>query len=206
MNQNILTSGGNEFAQEYKEADLAALANAKNPKELLVVVTAPYPTQKLAFKHAQKYFATIGVEAQMSPILEAKDAANETFAQELAASGAIYFAGGTPSRLVDAFINTLAGEALQAALANNAVIMGSSAGAMLMSKRVIMPSGEDLGPGLDLLHGAMVLPHFHGVIPDWVKNMQKQGIKFYGLKEGGSVLTSSTDATLITEFGSVTQL
>ncbi len=41
MKQNILASGGNEFSQEYAEADLAALKNVEELSELLIVVTAP---------------------------------------------------------------------------------------------------------------------------------------------------------------------
>ena len=61
MNQTILASGGGEFSQIYQSADLAALANAKNPQQLLVVVTAPYPTQELAYQTAKKYFENLGV-------------------------------------------------------------------------------------------------------------------------------------------------
>jgi hypothetical protein len=155
LKQTILASGGNEFSDIYKSADLAALQNAKVTNQLLVIVTAPYPT---------------------------------------------------PSRLVETFINTLMGEALLAAVENQAVVMGSSAGAMLMSKRVIMPSGEDLGEGLNLLRESIVLPHFHSNVPNWINEYRSQNIKFIGLAEGSSILTSVTEETSITEFGSVTYL
>ncbi len=204
MKQNILASGGNEFSQEYAQADLAALRNAQDLDELLIVVTAPYPTQEMAYKYAQKYFASLGINTKMSQLLDKKDSDNPKLVDEIANAKAIYIAGGTPSRLVDAFINTAAGEGLLTAVENQAVLMGSSAGAMLMSKRVVMPTGQDLGEGLDLLHGTIALPHFHGMVPGWVEEYKKSGIKFFGLAEGGSILTSSTDATLLTEFGSVT--
>ena len=203
MNQTILASGGAEFSQFYQRADLAALANAKNPNQLLVVVTAPYPTQQLAYQTAKNYFENLGVNVTMSGVLAKEDANNMQFAEEISQASAIYLAGGTPSRLVDSFIKTLVGEALQTAVSKNAVLMGSSAGAMLMSKRVVMPSGEDLGEGLNLLHNSIVLPHFHGVAPSWINEYQQKGIKFVGLAEGGSILTSVTDETSTTEFGAV---
>lgn len=203
MNQTILASGGAEFSQIYQRADLAALANAKNPNQLLVVVTAPYPTQQLAYQTAKNYFEDLGVNVTMSGVLAKEDANNMQFAEEISQASAIYLAGGTPSRLVDSFIKTLVGEALQTAVSKNAVLMGSSAGAMLMSKRVVMPSGEDLGEGLNLLHNSIVLPHFHGVAPSWINEYQQKGIKFVGLAEGGSILTSVTDETSTTEFGAV---
>jgi cyanophycinase-like exopeptidase len=202
LKQTILASGGNEFSDIYSAADLAAINNAKS-KRLLVVVTAPYPTQDLAYKTAERYFAALGVETKMSNILDKADANDETYAEELASAAAIYIAGGTPSRLVETFINSLVGEALLAAIKNQAVVMGSSAGAMLMSKRVVMPSGQDLGEGLNLLHDSIALPHFHGKAPTWISEYRKKGIKFLGLAEGASILTSVTDETSTTEFGSV---
>ncbi|MGA0130717.1 MAG: Type 1 glutamine amidotransferase-like domain-containing protein [Candidatus Nanopelagicales bacterium] len=204
MKQNILASGGNEFSQEYAEADLAALKNSEELSELLIVVTAPYPTQELAYRHAEKYFASLEIKTKMSGLLDKKDATKRELVSEIENAKAIYIAGGTPSRLVDAFIDTPAGEGLLSAVENQAVVMGSSAGAMLMSKRVVMPTGQDLGEGLNLLGEAIVLPHFSGVIPSWVQQYKDSGIKFFGLTEGSSILTSSTDATLLTEFGSVT--
>lgn len=206
MKQNILASGGNEFSQEYAEADLAALRNVEELAELLIVVTAPYPTQELAYRHAEKYFASLKIKTKMSGLLDKKDATDQKLVSEIKNAKAIYIAGGTPSRLVDAFIDTPAGEGLLSAVSNQAVVMGSSAGAMLMSKRVIMPTGQDLGQGLNLLNEAIVLPHYSGIVPGWVKPYKDSGINFYGLAEGSSVLTSSTDATLLTEFGSVTKI
>ena len=206
MNQTILASGGGEFSQIYQSADLAALANAKNPQQLLVVVTAPYPTQELAYQTAKKYFENLGVSTTMSGVLDKKDANVLPNAEEISHASAIYLAGGTPSRLVESFIGTLVGEALLTAVKNNAVLMGSSAGAMLMSKRVVMPSGEDLGAGLNLLNESIVLPHFRGASPEWIKQYQSREIRFIGLAEGGSILTSVTQETPITEFGSVSYL
>ncbi len=206
MKQTILASGGNEFSNIYKSADLAALQNAKVTNQLLVIVTAPYPTQELAYQAAKNYFGNLGVATKMSLVLDKSDSQNMQYAQEIASAGAIYIAGGTPSRLVETFINTLMGEALLAAVENQAVVMGSSAGAMLMSKRVIMPSGEDLGEGLNLLRESIVLPHFHSNVPNWINEYRSQNIKFIGLAEGSSILTSVTEETSITEFGSVTYL
>jgi hypothetical protein len=51
----ILASGGNEFSDIYAEADLAALEKRKNKTSpLLVVVTAPFPTQLQAYQLAEK--------------------------------------------------------------------------------------------------------------------------------------------------------
>jgi hypothetical protein len=87
----ILLSGGNEFSDIYAKADLAALEKRVNKTSpLLVVVTAPFPTQELAYKTAQNYFSSLGIETLMSPILSENDLTTENINQ-IANADAIYF-------------------------------------------------------------------------------------------------------------------
>ncbi len=206
MNSWILASGGNEFNSEYEEADLKALSLRKNiNSELLVVVTAPFPTQDLAYETAKSYFSNLGIKTKKSNILSSSDL-NSSNLSELKNAESIYFAGGTPSRLTNTFINTKAEESLREAIANGSIIMGSSAGAMLFGKKVVMPNGQDLGPGLNLLNDQIVLAHFSGTWPSWSNSYREQGFGFLGLAEGGSLLTSVTNKTGSLEFGKVFSL
>lgn len=199
----ILASGGNEFSEKYKEADLAALAKrTKTNTPLLIVVTAPFPTQDLAYKTAEKYFNSCGIETIMSPILSENDLTKENISQ-LENSPGIYFAGGTPSRLTKTFVGTDAEIALRNALEKDCVIMGSSAGAMLFGTKVVMPGGMDLGPGLDFLKNQIVLAHFQEPWPNWAPALKSQGFSLLGLSEGSSVLTSVTSVTSPETFGNV---
>ena len=199
----ILASGGNEFSDIYAEADLAALEKRKNKTSpLLVVVTAPFPTQLQAYQLAKKYFAELGIETIMSPILSENDLSAENISQ-LAQADAIYFAGGTPARLTKCFVGTNAEIAIRKALENDAVIMGSSAGAMLFGSKVVMPGGNEIGMGLNLLENQIVLAHFGGTWPGWIKGFQNQDIGFLGLAEGASVLTPVTSPSKPFEFGKV---
>jgi cyanophycinase-like exopeptidase len=199
----ILASGGNEFSDIYAEADLAALEKRKNKTSaLLVVVTAPFPTQLQAYQLAEKYFASLGIETMMSPILSENDLSAENVSQ-LAQADAIYFAGGTPARLTKSFVGTTAETAIRKALENDAVVMGSSAGAMLFGSKVVMPGGNEIGKGLNLLENQIVLAHFGGTWPGWIKGFQNQGFHFLGLAEGGSVLTPVTSSSKPLEFGKV---
>ena len=206
MNSWILASGGNEFSSDYEEADLKALSLRTDlNSELLVVVTAPYPTQDLAYETAKNYFSSLGIKTKKSKILSNEDL-NSSNISELENAQSIYFAGGTPSRLTKTFINTKAEDALRTAVEKGSVIMGSSAGAMLFGKTVVMPSGQDLGPGLNLLKDQIVLAHFSGAWPSWSMQYREQGIGLLGLSEGGSVLTSVTNKTESLEFGKVFSL
>jgi cyanophycinase-like exopeptidase len=199
----ILASGGNEFSDIYAEADLAALEKRKNKNSpLLIVVTAPFPTQLQAYQLAERYFANLGIKTIMSPILSENDLSEENIAQ-LAQADAIYFAGGTPARLTKCFVDTNAASVIRKALENDAVVMGSSAGAMLFGSKVVMPGGNEIGRGLNLLENQIVLAHFGGTWPGWIRGFQNQNFDFLGLGEGGSVLTPVTSPSKPLEFGKV---
>ena len=199
----ILASGGNEFSDIYAQADLAALEKRKNKTSpLLVVVTAPFPTQLQAYQLAESYFANLGIKTIMSPILSENDLTAENISQ-LAQADAIYFAGGTPSRLTKCFVGTKAESAIRKALENDAVVMGSSAGAMLFGSKVVMPGGNEIGMGLNLLENQIVLTHFGGTWPGWIKGFQNQDFGFLGLAEGASVLTPVTSPSKPLDFGKV---
>ena len=199
----ILASGGNEFSDIYAEADLAALEKRKNKTSpLLVVVTAPFPTQLQAYQLAEKYFANLGIKTIMCPILSETDLSADNISQ-LAQADAIYFAGGTPARLTKCFVGTTAETAIRKALENDAVVMGSSAGAMLFGSKVVMPGGNEIGRGLNLLENQIVLAHFGGTWPGWIRGFQNQDFDFIGLGEGGSVLTPVTSSSQPVEFGEV---
>jgi peptidase E len=199
----ILASGGNEFSDIYAQADLAALEKRKNKTSpLLVVVTAPFPTQLQAYQLAEKYFGKLGIKTIMSPILSENDLSAENISQ-LAQAPAIYFAGGTPARLTKCFVDTTAETAIRKALENDAVVMGSSAGAMLFGSKVVMPGGNEIGRGLNLLENQIVLAHFGGTWPGWIEGFQNQDFAFLGLAEGASVLTPVTSPSKPLEFGDV---
>lgn len=202
----ILLSGGNEFSDSYAKADLAALEKRINKNSpLLVVVTAPFPTQELAYKTAQKYFSNLGIETLMSPILSENDLTAENINQ-IANADSIYIAGGTPARLVKSFIDTDAESALKTALDRGCVVMGSSAGAMLMGCKVVMPGGNEIGRGLNFLPNQIVLPHFGSGFPAWTQKFHDQKLGLVGLAEGSSLLTSVPSAPSPIEFGPVKYL
>jgi cyanophycinase len=202
----ILLSGGNEFSDIYAKADLAALEKRVNKTSpLLVVVTAPYPTQHLAYEAAKNHFAKIGIKTLMSPILSENDLTTENINQ-IANADAIYLAGGTPARLVKSFIDTDAETALKTALGRGCVVMGSSAGAMLMGCKVVMPGGNEIGRGLNFLPNQIVLPHFGSGFPEWTQRFHDQDLGLVGLAEGSSLLTSVPSAPSPMEFGPVKYL
>lgn len=87
--------------------------------------------------------------------------------------------GGSPSRLLTALRATGAAEALEALLADGAILMGASAGAMVLCRWTVLPdrragAGPAVEPGLDLAGDLLVVPHWSGGSSrgDWLRSIE----------------------------------
>lgn len=92
-----------------------------------------------------------------------KRANQEDFVQPLREATAVWISGGDQQRLADAYVGTLVEKELQALLRRGGIIWGTSAGAAIQSKLMIVggtPPAAELARGLDLLPGAVIDQHF----------------------------------------------
>lgn len=104
----------------------------------------------------------LGVEQVVIDVRNRDDANDAAWAEQIAGAGLIYLSGGNPTFLAE----TLAGTAVLAAILDawrhGASIAGCSAGAMAMAGHVpnFRHPRRDGTPGLGILPGIRVLPHF----------------------------------------------
>ncbi|MDQ2964465.1 MAG: Type 1 glutamine amidotransferase-like domain-containing protein, partial [Chloroflexota bacterium] len=96
------------------------------------------------------------VEAAL--VVSRDKAEDPALAALLAAADLIYFPGGHPDLIPPMLDGTLAWRSINAALARGAVLAGASAGAMALAEQTWTPMGFQ--PGLKLLPGLIVVPHF----------------------------------------------
>lgn len=104
----------------------------------------------------------IGAEQVVVPVTDRDDALNEANAELVAGAALIYLSGGDPGYLTRTLAGTAVWTAIEAAWRAGASLAGCSAGAMAMGGRVADIRGR-LGvtlPGLGVLAGVEVLPHF----------------------------------------------
>src|SRR4051812_19250963 len=87
--------------------------------------------------------------------------------------------GGSPSRLLTALRTTGVAEAIAALVADGGVVMGASAGAMVLCAWTVLPdrrSGGDLSvvPGLGTAGDLLVVPHWSGGSSrgDWLRSIE----------------------------------
>jgi cyanophycinase-like exopeptidase len=87
--------------------------------------------------------------------------------------------GGSPSRLLDALESTGVGDRIGELLHDGAVVMGASAGAMVLCPWTVLPDRRSGGalavePGLGLAGDLLVVPHWSGGSSrgDWLRSIE----------------------------------
>lgn len=104
----------------------------------------------------------LGVEQVAVVARDRHDADDPALAAEVAGAGLVYFSGGNPGYLAASLRDTTLWRAVVAAWEAGAALAGCSAGAMALTSWA--PSSRTWGravePGLDLVPGWRVIPHF----------------------------------------------
>ena len=93
-------------------------------------------------------------------------------AAALRQSNLIYLLGGFPGHLAKSLAGSKAWGAIQSALADGAVVSGSSAGAMVLCEHFYDPHPEDISPGLNLVPGSCILPHHNTFGKTWAARLK----------------------------------
>lgn len=100
--------------------------------------------------------------------------------------------GGSPRVLLDALRRSGLADAIGRAPADGAVVSGASAGAMVLCRWTVLPGRVlEVGAGLGLVDGLVVLPHYDGGQADWVSAVRAQlgdDVDVLGLPECSGVL------------------
>ena len=111
----------------------------------------------------QRRAAATGVTAliDVALVVDGASAGDPAFAALLAGADLIHLSGGDPDIVPGLLDGSAAGQALRAAWARGAVVGGASAGAMVLAEWSWTAQGGI--PGLGLVHGLAVVPHYDEV-------------------------------------------
>jgi len=136
-------------------------------------------------------------------VREDRDAALEA----LAGADLLVLPGGSPSRLLAALQDTGADRVIADRLAAGALLMGSSAGAMVLGAWTVLPDrrgarGPQVVRGLDLVPGVLVVPHWSGRASrdDWLAAIEDEvpdDVVVLGIPEESGVLVEAGVRTAV---------
>lgn len=167
---DLIIIGGAEDKEGDKEI-LKKVCNSINKNnDIILVATIATEYPKEAFRKYKKIFENLGVKnIKGLNIEEREDSLDENNIKLIEEAALIFFTGGDQLRITSLVGGTSIYDALKRASQNGCIIVGTSAGASVMSDTMIV-NGEDeesprkftlkMAPGLGFLEGVMIDQHF----------------------------------------------
>jgi cyanophycinase len=199
MTGNILLEGGAEFGGRMTEPDRAAIALAGGldaPIGIIPAAAAPDHNQRRAGNNGLRWFQSLGARrVSVIPLIDAASANQPDVVEALRKSRLIYLLGGFTHYLGQTLSGSLAWQAMLDAYQADAVIAGSSAGAMVLCEHTYDPDSQGVFPGLGLVPNACVLPHHNAFGKRWVKPLSAglPGVALIGIDEQTGILNDAPD-------------
>ena len=156
--------GGDEFRSGCEEMDSEILkaTGRSRPRVLIIPTAAVEGSPAKAGANGVSHFSSLGADAESLMVLDSSDANDSSLVAEIDHADLIYLSGGNPRYLLD----TLQGSALlsriEMALEGDAILAGSSAGAMVMGSWMRF---REWSEALGLISGVATLPHHERADP-----------------------------------------
>src|SRR5512142_2542134 len=164
--------GSGEFTAAMADVDAALLAaTGRRRPRVAVVPTASWPDGPAVFDRwaelGTAHFTRLGAEVETVRLRDRDDADDDEHAQALGEADLIYLSGGRPDHLLAVLGASNAWAAACAAHARGAVLVGCSAGAMVLAARQFglraggrLPFPLRWRAALGVVPGVAVIPHY----------------------------------------------
>ena len=200
----LCLQGGNEFGAGCREMDADLLRRASGGRVVVTALAgAPGREYATAGQNGVRHFRALGAQdAGVAPDVR-EDPAGALAA--LRKARLLVLPGGSPSRLLAVLRDTPVGDLLRELLEDGVVLMGSSAGAMVVCEWTVLPDvpgGPTVTRGLGLVPGLVVLPHWSGGSgrEAWLRAVEQvapPGVHVLGLPEESGVLVEGATLTAV---------
>ena len=161
MPPTIALVGGDEFRPHCQEMDTAILqaAGRQHPRVVILPTAAAHSGPQKAANDGVAHFHRLGANAEPLLILNQAQANDPNLVRRLALADLIYLTGGNPDHLLATLRNSRLLTAIIDAVAQGAILAGSSAGAMVLGTLMRRPPTGQWIDALGIAPGIAVLPH-----------------------------------------------
>ncbi len=205
MTSTVCLQGGGEFSPGCRTMDTELVRRAGGRVVVSALAGTPGSDYRSATANGVRHFRAIGA----ADVVGAPDARDEPAAaiEVLRSARLLVLPGGSPTRLLDALRQTGVGQLVAELLERDGVVMGASAGAMVLCPWTVLPDrrgaqGPVVEPGLDLVPAVAVLPHWRAGSDrgDWERAIAARagdGVQLLGLPEESGVIVEGTSFTAV---------
>lgn len=190
----LLLEGGAEFGGQMALADQRALELAGGPgapTRIIPTAAAPDQNHQRAGKNGVRWFRALGAsDVAAIPVIDTASANDPALAGEVGRARLIYLLGGFTGYLGETLKKSLCWQAALEAHAGGAVLVGSSAGAMVLCQHYFDPERGQVVAGLNLLPNTCVLPHHDTFGQRWAARLTAllPGVVLLGIDERTGLL------------------
>jgi cyanophycinase len=205
----LLLEGGAEFGGRMRDPDLKAIELAggfEAPIRIIPTAAAPDNNHQRAGNNGIRWFQSLGAKDVVSlPLIDKVSANDENIAKSLREAKLIYMLGGFTGYLGETLKGSAAWRAALDAYHNDAVMAGSSAGAMVMCEFYYDPGRGQVVDGLNLLPNSIILPHHNTFGKSWASRLlEVSKATLVGIDEQTGVINDGAQAWTVYGRGGVT--
>jgi cyanophycinase-like exopeptidase len=201
----VCLQGGGEFSVGSRGMDADLVRRAGGRVVVTALAGAPGSDYDTATANGVRHFRAVGARE----VVGAPDARSDpkAAAEVIASARLLELPGGSPSRLLNALRATPVGDLVGSLLDDDAVVMGASAGAMVLCPWTVLPDkrtggGVAVEPALGLVPDLVVVPHWSGGSSrgDWLRAIEgavPAGVEVLGIPEECGVLVEGDVLTAV---------
>lgn len=170
LSGNLIIIGGAEDKQGKKEILRRVCDSIDKNQDILLIATIATEYPKEAAAKYRKVFNDLKVKnIKVLDINDRKDAFNQENVELVKKSSLIFFTGGDQLRITSLIGGTPINDSLRESLVKGKFIVGTSAGASVMSDTMIVQGNDDdspkkctlkMAPGLSFIRRVMIDQHF----------------------------------------------
>ena len=205
----LLLEGGAEFGGRMRDPDLKAIELAggfETPIRIIPTAAAPDNNHKRAGNNGIRWFQSLGAKDVVSvPLIDKASANDAAIAKSLGEAKLVYMLGGFTGYLGETLRGSAAWEAVLEAYRNDAVIAGSSAGAMVMCQFYYDLNQGQVIEGLNLVPNSIVLPHHNTFGQSWASRLLEiVRVNLIGIDEQTGMIDNGVQTWTVYGKGNVT--
>lgn len=202
----LCLQGGAEFGPDCRTMDADLLVRAEGgPVVVTALAGAEGREYRTAGENGVRHFTALGAgDVTIAPDVRQDP---EGALAALRRSRLLVLPGGSPARLLDVLTTTPVGELVKELVADGVVVMGSSAGAMVLCEWTVLPDrrgprGPAVAQGLGLVERLLVVPHWSGGSSrgEWLRAVDHavpDDVQVVGLPEQSGVLVEAGALTAV---------